>query len=102
MEVLKRNLTPALGVMADVTLNPSFPDNEFEREKKLALDALAQAANNPNAVANRVAYMLAFGADHPYGRPAGGLPGTVQAITREDLVKFHQTYWKPEARRWFL
>jgi zinc protease len=95
MEVLKRNLTPALGVLADITLNPSFPANEFDREKKLALDGLAQAANNPNAIANRVSYMLAFGSDHPYGRPTGGLPGTVQAITREDLVQFHQSYWKP-------
>jgi Predicted Zn-dependent peptidases len=95
MEVLKRNLSPALGVMSDIVLNPSFPSEEFEREKKLALDALAQAANNPNAIANRVAYMLAFGADHPYGRPSGGLPGTVQAITREDLIQFHQNYWKP-------
>lgn len=95
MEVLKRNLNPALEVMADVALNPSFPASEFDREKKLALDGLAQAANNPNAVANRVAYMLAFGADHPYGRPSGGLPATVQAITREDLMQFHSTYWKP-------
>lgn len=95
MEVLKRNLSPALEVMADVTLNPSFPASEFEREKKLALDNLAQAANNPNAVANRVAYMLAFGAEHPYGRPSGGLPSTLQAISREDLMQFYQTYWKP-------
>jgi zinc protease len=95
MEVLKRNLTPALGVMADVTLNPSFPAEEFDREKKLTLDGLGQAANNPNAVANRVAFMLSFGPDHPYGRPPGGLPGTVQAITREDLANFHQNYWKP-------
>ena len=94
-EVLKRNLNSALEVMADVSLNPSFPASEFDREKKLALDGLAQAANNPNAVANRVSAMLAFGADHPYGRPSGGLPGTIQAITREDLVQFHQTYWKP-------
>ncbi len=93
MEVLKRNLNPALGVLADVALNPSFPANEFEREKKLTLDALAQQANNPGAVANRVAFMLAFGPDHPYGRAT--LPGTVSAITREDLVKFHETSWKP-------
>ena len=81
--------------MADVALNPLFPASEFEREKKLALDGLAQAANNPNAIANRVAMMLAFGREHPYGRPSSGLPSTVQAITREDLAQFHQTYWKP-------
>ncbi|HYE16244.1 MAG TPA: pitrilysin family protein, partial [Pyrinomonadaceae bacterium] len=95
MEVLKRNLNPALTVMADVARNPSFPATEFDREKKLLLDQLSQQANNPGAVANRVAQMLAFGADHPYGRPSLGLPGTVQPVTREDLVRFHETYWKP-------
>ena len=95
VEVLKRNLTPAMGVLADVILRPSFPASEFEREKKLALDALAQTANNPNAVAGRVAFMLAFGREHPYGRPPVGLPATVTAIARTDLVGFHQANWKP-------
>ena len=95
LEVLKRNLNESLAVMSDVVLNPSFPAEEFDREKKTTLDNLAQAANNPNAVATRVASMLAFGADHPYGRPSAGLPSTIQAITREDLAQFHQTYWKP-------
>ncbi|MCO6511845.1 MAG: insulinase family protein [Aridibacter famidurans] len=95
MEVLTRNLDTALAIMADIAINPSFPQEEFDREKKQALDGLAQAASNPNAVASRVAYMLAFGKDHPYGRPTGGLPSTVQKITRDDLVAFHDKYWKP-------
>ena len=95
LEVLKRNLSDSLAVLSDVALNPSFPADEFDRSKKQTLDNLAQAANNPNAVASRVAPMLAFGADHPYGRPSGGLPKTVEAITREDLQQFYQTYWKP-------
>lgn len=94
-EVLKRNLNESLAVMSDVAMNPSFPADEFDRAKKQALDGLAQAANNPNAVANRVAYMVAFGADHPYGRPSGGLPKTIEAITREDLQQFYQANWKP-------
>lgn len=94
-EVLTRDLDPLLAVMSDVVLNPSFPADEFEKEKQLTLDGLKQAANNPNSVANRVAAMIAYGADHPYGRPAGGLPGSVAAITRDDLVRFHQERWKP-------
>ena len=95
LEVLKRNLSPALTVLADVAQQPSFPAAEFDREKKLALDGLAQVANNPNAIANRVAYMLAFGLDHPYGRPPAGLPATIGSITRDDVSRFHQTQWKP-------
>ena len=39
--------------------------------------------------------MLVFGAEHPYGRPRTGLPTTVKATTRDDLARFHETYWKP-------
>ncbi len=95
LEVLKRNVVPAVAILADVARNPSFPAAEFDREKKLALDGLAQQANNPNAVANRVAFMLAFGLDHPYGSPPMGLPNTVSSIAREDLTRFHQANWKP-------
>jgi zinc protease len=94
-EVLSRDMDAAMGIMADVVMNPSFPADEFEKEKQLTLDGLKQAENNPNAVSNRVSAMIAFGPDHPYGRPLGGLPGTVAAITREDLVKFHKERWRP-------
>lgn len=94
-EVLKRNLTPALAIFADVVRNPVFPEAEVDREKKQRLDALAQDANNPNGIARRVGQVLAFGADHPYGRPLRGLPATVQRINREDFARFHDTYWKP-------
>ncbi|HEV7857656.1 MAG TPA: pitrilysin family protein [Pyrinomonadaceae bacterium] len=95
LEVLKRNLSPALAVFSDVVLNPSFPEAEVEREKKQRLDALSQEAQDPNAIANRVGAMLAFGADHPYGRPRRGLPSTVQSLKQEDFAQFHNTYWKP-------
>ncbi len=94
-EVLSRDLSPAMEIMADVAMNPSFPADEFEKEKQLTLDGLKQAENNPNAVANRVGAMIAFGRDHVYGRPLGGLPATVSAITRDDLIKFHAERWRP-------
>ena len=94
-EVLERNLAPALNIFADVIRNPEFPAAEVDREKKRHLDALAQQNNNPNAIAGRVRAMLAFGADHPYGRSAQGLPSTVQKIERGDLASYHQTYFKP-------
>jgi zinc protease len=66
-----------------------------ERERKKRLDSLAQAKNNPDAIASRVAPALAFGLRHPYGRPPQGFPGTVEKITPEDMARFHAAYWKP-------
>ncbi|MBA3514596.1 MAG: insulinase family protein [Pyrinomonadaceae bacterium] len=95
MEVLKRNLAPALVVLSDVVRNPAFTATEVDREKKQRLDLLAQESQNANSVAQRVGPMLAFGADHPYGRPVRGLPATVQSLRPEDLARFHATNWKP-------
>jgi zinc protease len=95
MSVLKSHLDEALAIAGDTILNPSFPQEEFDREQKLQLDALSQEANNPNALASRVRAMTVFGRLHPYGRPARGLPVTVSSITREDLARFHSEWWKP-------
>jgi zinc protease len=95
MDVLKRNLAPALAIFADVVRDADFPESEIVREKKLRHDSLEQESKDPNGLAQRIGPMLAFGADHPYGRPRRGLPSTVDRITREDLLRFHAEYWKP-------
>jgi zinc protease len=95
LDVLSRNLAPALEIVADVAQHPTFPEDEFAREKKRVLDQIAQADRNGNAVAQRIQPMLAFGTEHPYGRPVNGLKSSVETITRDDLVKFHAARWKP-------
>ncbi len=94
-EVLKRNLDPALAIVADVVRNPTFPADEIARETKRHLDMLGQQEKNANAIAGRVRAILAFGGAHPYGRPAQGLPTTVEKIGREDLASFHAARFKP-------
>ena len=95
LDVLKRNLAPALAIVADVVQNATFPEQEVAREKKRLLDTVAQQDRDPNALAARVRPILAFGPEHPYGRPVQGLRGTVEKITRDDLIAFHQARWKP-------
>jgi zinc protease len=95
LEVLKRNLALALVVLGDVARNPNFPADELERERKLRLAQLSQAENQPNAISSRLSPMLAYGRNHPYGRPTTGYPATVEKLTSEDLAQFHETYWKP-------
>lgn len=101
-EVLKRNLAPAFAIFADVIRHPVFPEAEIDRERKQRLDALAQESQDANAIAARVAPLLAFGYDHPYGRPARGLPATVQKLTRDDFVQFHNANWKPGSSALFF
>jgi len=97
LDVLKRNLPAALDVLADVVRNPTFPVAEVDRERKRQLDALAQLARNPTAVAQRIAAMLAFGRDHPYGRPDLGLPASVEKLGARDVAAFHAARFRPGA-----
>lgn len=95
LQVLERNLAPALAIFADVARNPAFPQEEITREKNLQLDRLAQQANNANALSDRIGEMLLFGRNHPYGHPLSGLPATVEPISRADLAQFHEERWRP-------
>jgi zinc protease len=95
-ESLKRNVDASLAIFSDVVRNPSFPAAEVAREKARRLDELRQEESNPNSVGFRLTRMLAYGKDHPYGRPAGGLTSTVSRLTPADLAEFHRTYWKPD------
>ncbi len=95
MEVLRRNLGPTLEILADVIMNPTFPVEEIGREKQRSIDRLALPRSDAVAVSIRVQSMLAYGPDHPYGRPVGGSSETISSITREDAAGFHRTFWKP-------
>jgi zinc protease len=95
LEVLRRNLPAALAILADVALHSTFPDQEVDNEKKKRLDAIAQAMNNPNAIASLLAPALAYGLNHPYGRPGQGSAATVAKLTAEDMARFHADFWKP-------
>jgi len=94
-EALKRNLAPALGILGDLARRPTFPQAEVEREKKRQLDDLSQEAKDPFATARKVTALLAFGREHPYGRPLRGRSSTVGWVTRGDLEQFHRRWWTP-------
>ncbi len=83
------------GILADVVQNPSFP----KRRSRVNASACSTRSRRRIAAATRstrrIQPMLAFGPDHPYGRPTQGLKGSVEGITRADLVAFHQARVKP-------
>lgn len=94
---LSTNLGPALDLLADVVRNPAFAQTEIERLRTRQLAGIAQELNNPNGLAARVTAPTLYGPNHPYGAVAGtGTVSTVRAITRDDLVGFHQSWIRPD------
>ena len=81
-----------LDLLVDAVVNPVFPAEQFEREQKKALSQLAAEKQEPSALAAKLAGHVVFG-DHPYG--AYTTEESVLAITRDDLVKYHATWFAP-------
>ncbi len=93
--VMSTKIEPALDILADVVRNPSFKDDELERYRGQALDDLTVSLGQPGFVARNVAARVVYG-DAPYGHPLSGTPESLPRITRDDIVRMHQTYYRPD------
>ncbi|WP_426027161.1 M16 family metallopeptidase [Brevundimonas sp. TWP2-3-4b2] len=84
----------ALALMADLVRNPTFAEEELDRQRTQALDALRIALTTPGPVAAQAAARIVYG-DAQYGSPASGTLTTIPAITREDVAIFHSQRYRP-------
>jgi zinc protease len=83
-------------VLADVLLNPVFPQNEVDKVRGQIITGLKELENDTRGLANREFRQLLFGLEHPYGRPGDGTLDSIPGIRRDDLEAFYRTYFRPE------
>jgi zinc protease len=97
LSALKSKLDPSLDLFADIVLNPAFPDSDFKRQQKLQVAAIQREQTTPVQMGLRIFPGLLYGPGHAYGNPltGSGTAASVEKMTREDLVKFHQIWFKP-------
>ncbi|MEE4176627.1 MAG: pitrilysin family protein [Bacteroides sp.] len=90
---LKRHQATLLDLMSDVLMNPTFPEEELQRNLTQSKSALEVSRNEGNFIAGNVARVAAYGSNHPYGEVT--TPESLDNINRDLLVNYYQTYWKP-------
>jgi zinc protease len=97
LNTLKINMDQALNIYGDLILHPAFPQNEFARLKNDRIAAIRREKVQPQSMALRVVPGLLYGKGHPYALPftGTGTEASVSKMTREDLVRFHDTWFKP-------
>jgi len=88
-------LDSALALFADMSLRPTFPAEELERNRKERLTTLMEWRDEPRAIASVIYSRTLYGTDHPYGVPSMGNEQSVRSLTVEDLKDFHKTYFHP-------
>ena len=95
--VLKATMPQGLELFADLVLNPAFASADFERLQRERIAAIRREKVSPDAMAMRVLPALVYGQGHPYALPltGTGTEASVAKMTRDDLARFHGTWFKP-------
>ena len=89
---LTENLDQVLQIWADVLLRPRFAQDRVDLEKGRALEAIRRRNDQPTQIAVRE-FLRRINEGHPAGRISSA--ASIQSITRDDLLAFHQRYFKP-------
>ncbi|MFQ5802009.1 MAG: M16 family metallopeptidase [Candidatus Methylomirabilales bacterium] len=94
LTVLKKDLDLGLELVSDVLLHPAFREAEIARKTRQLKGRIRQKQEDPGTVAREAFAATLFG-DHSYGRPVEGTEESLDRITPQDLVEFHQRYYVP-------
>jgi predicted Zn-dependent peptidase len=82
-------------ILSDMFLNPTFPENELEREKDVILEEIKMHRDIPQHQVQRLSQEQMFGKT-PLGRPMAGTEQSVKSISRQDVMDFRLKGYDPE------
>lgn len=82
-----------LALLAEVVLQPSFPENEVELAKQNTKESLRQQRAQPSFLSSEMVSRVMFG-NHPYSAVAP-TPESIDLTSRDEFVKFHRTKFVP-------
>lgn len=92
LRTLSSERTQALDIYSRIIQHPEFPEMVLVRERARVIAGIKEANMKPDYIASRALMKMLYG-DHPYGLSGSGEISVLEAVTREDLVTFYQTYY---------
>ncbi len=95
LRVARRNLEPALDLLADVVLRPRFAETDVRRQRDLRLAGLLQQKDQPRALASLAFSSLLFPAGHPYNKSLGGDSASTASLDSATIRAFHAGAYRP-------
>ena len=84
-----------LDVLADAVFHPSFPEDEWAREREVILREYDMGEDDPGRVMGRLTWETAFRV-HPYRVPIIGWRDVLVTMNRDDLVAYHRRHYSPD------
>ncbi len=94
VNVLSEYSEVGLEVMAEVLRRPRFDEDKIDLAKVQNRTGISRRNDKVGTVARREYAKQIYGKDSPYARHTEY--ATIDAISRDDLVNFHQKYFQPQ------
>jgi zinc protease len=96
--MLKENLAPSLGLLADILRQPAFNSADIERVRAQWLAGIAQEKTQPTGIALRTLPPLLYGEGHPYAIPftGTGTEAAIKSLTADDLRTWQGAWLRPD------
>src|SRR5699024_5595029 len=91
-----------LDIVADIILNPTFPEDELERVRQQVITGLREQEQDTGAMASSALRELMYPVGHPYRTPPNGYIASFEQITRVELVDHHNAHFVPPATTFSL
>jgi zinc protease len=95
MTVLASRLSDAMALVAEVVLEPAFPDRELERLKAERLAEILQRRAEPRGLADDMFARFVYASNSRYAVPDAGSAASVSALSREAVATFHAARYRP-------
>ncbi len=92
---LREDLPTLLDLLAETLREPVFPVDEMEKVRAELIAAVREQDNDTRAVSDRLLRQLLYPEGHPFRHRIIGEEASLKAITRDDLMAFHQAFYGP-------
>ena len=84
----------AMGLHADMMMNPLIPRNEMEKERKVVLEEINKDLTSPNKILYENLVSMLY-KNHPYKRKVIGRSDVIETITRDQVLNFYNSHYSP-------
>jgi predicted Zn-dependent peptidase len=94
IKVLDENVVPALDLLTDLVLHPTFTPEDIAREQGVILEEIKMDEDNPDYLVHET-FTQNFWKGHPLGRPILGTVKTVSSFTQQIVFDFYAGRFTP-------
>ena len=95
IKAVDENLEKSFDLLTEMVIKSTFPADEFDKEKSIAIQEIHEAEDNPDTNAFETFYEKVFD-DNGLGYPVGGKVEPVSAFRRDMVYDFYKKNYTPD------